>query len=473
MPTATRYEDVCPAAAAEEQEDPMADAEQELPPRQQRPIRPRVVRTARRRMAMQESGNRPADEPKEQNNRDTENVRSIDVNQRSLRRRPLPWREDRDASPKRIPQPARRLAILADRDPSPPPAPPARPMAAPRIRHSGGLQYRPRRRHARMPIVEYSNADDTSESSSSEDEASVSSRVREFQLLVARKHRGEFSNVPERRQVEINRAIRAGTSLSQAHPIYSNSGMEDMLRPQRFDTILGMDSPDAGVQEQHAWNADDRSLNIFVRDDDKFTFHRHPVAQSTDCIRGKMGYSHGFHVWQIEWPQRQRGTHAVVGVATKEASLHAVGYVSLIGTNEHSYGWDLTRNECLHDSKHSSAWAYPVGLGGRQRDEEFQVPDKFYCILDMDEGYMAFATENQYLGVAFRNLKGKTLHPIVSAVWGHCEVTMKYLGGLDPEPRLLMDICRRVIRQELGRERLHCVEELRLPAALKRYILYK
>lgn len=49
----------------------------------------------------------------------------------------------------------------------------------------------------------------------------------------------------------------------------------------------------------------------------------------------------------------------------------------------------------------------------------------------MDEGFMAFATDQEYLGVAFRNLKGKTLYPIVSAVWGHCEITMKYLGGLE------------------------------------------
>ena len=55
-----------------------------------------------------------------------------------------------------------------------------------------------------------------------------------------------------------------------------------------------------------------------------------------------MGYSNGFHVWQLEWPQRQRGTHAVVGVATKAAALHAMGYTSLIGTNTESYGWDLS-----------------------------------------------------------------------------------------------------------------------------------
>lgn len=52
-------------------------------------------------------------------------------------------------------------------------------------------------------------------------------------------------------------------------------------------------------------------------------------------------------------------------------------------------------------------------------------------VLDMDEGTLAFVVDGQYLGVAFKGLKGRTLYPIVSAVWGNCEITMKYIGGLD------------------------------------------
>ena len=59
-----------------------------------------------------------------------------------------------------------------------------------------------------------------------------------------------------------------------------------------------------------------RSFNIFVKEDDPMTFHRHPVAQSTDCIRGKVGYDRGLHVFELTWPNRQRGTHAVVGFST-------------------------------------------------------------------------------------------------------------------------------------------------------------
>ena len=96
--------------------------------------------------------------------------------------------------------------------------------------------------------------------------------------------------------------------------------------PTRLEMLLDMPAVAKETQVKHAWNSEDRSLNIFVKDDDKLTFHRHPVAQSTDCIRAKVGYERGLHVFELSWSTRQRGTHAVVGVATMDAPLHSVGY---------------------------------------------------------------------------------------------------------------------------------------------------
>lgn len=102
---------------------------------------------------------------------------------------------------------------------------------------------------------------------------------------------------------------------------------------------------------------------------------------------------------------------------------------SLVGSNEQSWGWDLGRNKLYHDSKNSAGGVtYPALL---KPDETFIVPDKLLVVLDMDEGTLSFVVDGQYLGVAFRGLKGRKLHPIVSAVWGHCEITIKYIGGLD------------------------------------------
>ncbi|XP_027964419.1 uncharacterized protein LOC114213401 isoform X2 [Eumetopias jubatus] len=244
----------------------------------------------------------------------------------------------------------------------------------------------------------------------------------------------------------------------------------DYCKPTRLDLLLDMPPVSYDVQLLHSWNNNDRSLNVFVKEDDKLIFHRHPVAQSTDAIRGKVGYTRGLHVWQITWAMRQRGTHAVVGVATADAPLHSVGYTTLVGNNHESWGWDLGRNRLYHDGKNQPSKTYPAFL---EPDETFIVPDSFLVALDMDDGTLSFIVDGQYMGVAFRGLKGKKLYPVVSAVWGHCEIRMRYLNGLDPEPLPLMDLCRRSVRLALGKERLGDIHTLPLPASLKAYLLYQ
>lgn len=241
-------------------------------------------------------------------------------------------------------------------------------------------------------------------------------------------------------------------------------------KPSRLDLLLDMPPASLDTQVQHSWNNDDRSLNVFVKDDNKLVFHRHPVAQSTDAIRGRVGYTRGLHVWEISWAMRQRGTHAVVGVATSDAPLHSVGYTALVGSNAESWGWDLCRSKLYHDGKNHPAKPYPAFL---EPDDTFIIPDSLLVVLDMDEGTLGYIVDGHYLGVAFRGLKGRKLYPVVSAVWGHCEIRIRYINGLDPEPLSLMDLCRRSVRVALGRERLSEIHRLPLPASLKNYLLYQ
>ena len=49
----------------------------------------------------------------------------------------------------------------------------------------------------------------------------------------------------------------------------------------------------------------------------------------------------------------------------------------------------------------------------------------------MDEGVLGFVVDGQYLGPAFKGLRGKKLYVTVSTVWGQCHVTMKYYGGYE------------------------------------------
>jgi len=266
-----------------------------------------------------------------------------------------------------------------------------------------------------------------------------------------------------------NLSIRTGRNGRRQSLLGKRQAVPEAKMPRRLDMVLDMPPAGKETQEQHGWNDQDKSLNISVKEDDVTVFHRHPVAQSTDCIRTITSYERGLHVFEMTWKTRQRGTHAVLGVATADAALHAVGYSSLVGSDGNSWGWDLGRSKACHDDK---SHTYPSSL---TQEESFVVPDKFFMVLDMEEGTLAFVVDGQYLGVAHGGLRGKKLFPIVSTVWGHCEIGIKYVGGLDHEPVPLMDLCRQVIRHQVGRKNIEKgnIEKLNLPKSIAKFLEFK
>lgn len=237
-------------------------------------------------------------------------------------------------------------------------------------------------------------------------------------------------------------------------------------RPDRLDRLLMLPATSHDEQVRHAWNPYDRSPHIFITDD-QLTCRRRPVAKSTDCIRGKVAFSRGLHVWQIHWPSQHRGTHAVVGVSTNGAPLQAAGYRSLVGSTEESWGWDLGRNRLCHGN--DAHRTYPSWLSSRQL---FLVPDTFLVVLDMEEGTLGFVVDGVYLGHAFTGLEGRSLFPIISTVWGNGEVSLTYINHLPPEPLLLQELCRKTIRRQLGRKQTKKMKAINLPVPLKNYLLY-
>jgi SPRY domain-containing SOCS box protein 1/4 len=249
-----------------------------------------------------------------------------------------------------------------------------------------------------------------------------------------------ISVTPERNREEQNenncsfRLKLAEQLLSNEQIMCNNNNSifsSNILMPSKLEYLLDLKPCDHETAALHGWNPDDRSLNVFVKESDPFTLHRHPVAQSTDCIRTKVGYTKGIHLWEISWNSKQRGTHAIIGVASDKSPLHCVGYQCLIGSNNESYGWDLGRNRVCHNLKSSGLPPPIYPRSNLKCDDSFQIPDKFKMCLDMDDGTLSFIVDGHYLGVAFSGLRGKKLHPIVSVVWGHAEVTMRYVNGLD------------------------------------------
>ncbi|XP_067879833.1 SPRY domain-containing SOCS box protein 4-like [Heterodontus francisci] len=263
------------------------------------------------------------------------------------------------------------------------------------------------------------------------------------------------------------KSIKAEKEMSSSQGLQRFQGL-GVPTPASLDFLLDLPPVPREVQDRHAWSSWDRSPNMCPSEGSaencELAARRRPVPDSTDCVRGKVGYRRGLHVWQVGWPPGQRGSHAAVGVGTACARLQSPGYRVLLGGEDgQSWAWELGGNRLHH-----------AGRAGRRYPETpgapLAVPERFLVVLDSDEGTLSFMVDGEYLGVAFDGLKGKTLYPMVSCVWGNTRITLTYVNGLDRQPLTLADLCRRRIRQALGKDRISAVESLPLPLTIKTYL---
>lgn len=107
----------------------------------------------------------------------------------------------------------------------------------------------------------------------------------------------------------------------------------------------------------------------------------------------------------MNWPPEQRGTYAMVGVATALAPLESHG----AGT--------LGRGSCTIRAR-----------GPMPPNIQPNLRVRLLVVLDMEEETPAYATGGTHVGPAFRGWKGRTLYPAVNAVCGQCQVCISYLG---------------------------------------------
>ncbi|XP_065090541.1 F-box/SPRY domain-containing protein 1 [Ochlerotatus camptorhynchus] len=170
----------------------------------------------------------------------------------------------------------------------------------------------------------------------------------------------------------------------------------------------------------HAWNPYDCSRHVYIKPNG-FTLHRNPVAQSTDGSRGKIGFQHGRHAWEVRW-EGPLGTVAVVGIATKDAAIQCHGYYALLGADDQSWGWNLVDNLLLHNG--DAHGIYPL----LNNAPKYKVGERIRVILDCDDNTLSFEKNYEFLGVAFTDLPDKVFYPTVAAVYGNTEISMVYLG---------------------------------------------
>lgn len=245
----------------------------------------------------------------------------------------------------------------------------------------------------------------------------------------------------------------------------------------RLAILLG--SPPANPGHVHSqWSSVHHSPH-FLLSACKEEVTRSPVEQSSDGSRAAMGVSSGLHVWELLWSPEQRGSHAVIGVSTKNCPLQASGYSVLVGGDSQSWGWELRTNQLWHDGK--STGLYPRKRKCLHFEQHFEqhftdsapsleIPNQVLLVLDADAGTLGFVVNGSFLGTAFTDLPRRVdLFPAVSSVRGGATIRLRYLNGARREPPTLMALCCLSICQNL-KKRQSQTDKLPLPPFLQHYL---
>ncbi|XP_046683538.1 protein gustavus-like [Homalodisca vitripennis] len=149
---------------------------------------------------------------------------------------------------------------------------------------------------------------------------------------------------------------------------------------------------------------------------------RFPRATATEDFEEARLLTEGLYVWEMDWPSENRGSHAVVGVATKGGLMYPMKRKADGEDSQYrSWGWDLVTTKLFVDGVvHNGEGdrCYPL----QQTEERYTVPDKFHVVLDMTDGTLSFIVNGKWLGTALSGMAGHCLYPIVNSRQGNCRI---------------------------------------------------
>jgi hypothetical protein len=171
------------------------------------------------------------------------------------------------------------------------------------------------------------------------------------------------------------------------------------------------------VQIDNAWDPVRCGRDVSLTDDG-MTCRLYYCGGRTAAVRGRRPMTTGVHVWAVTWNVTgDGGAYPIIGVGTDKAAMD-----DDIGHNADSWGWHLNHNNLRHDGQH--VVRYP----NIKDPDSYSVPYTFHLVLDMDEGTLSFVDGDEYLGVAFSGLRGRSLY-VMAGLWTGEQVSIKYHGG--------------------------------------------
>lgn len=219
-------------------------------------------------------------------------------------------------------------------------------------------------------------------------------------------------------------------------------------------------SPVAPVDGRSHWSSVHHSPH-FLLSACKQEVTRSPVERSSDGVRSEIGVKSGLHVWEVLWNPNHRGSHAVLGISRQNCPLQTSGYNVLVGGDSQSWGWELKTNQLWHAGQNLGLYPGKRKRCNSEHVEDFRpqssssshmkmaqtpllIPECILLVLDADAGTLGFIVDDNFLGVAFKDLpRGVELFPAVSSVRGGASIRLRYLNGATRKCQDFTQICFR------------------------------
>ncbi|KAG8319083.1 SPRY domain-containing SOCS box protein 4, partial [Homalodisca vitripennis] len=187
----------------------------------------------------------------------------------------------------------------------------------------------------------------------------------------------------------------------------------------RYDIVLKDLDEEEKPHVHYSWTILDAVLHLSRPPTDL----RFPRATATEDFEEARLLTEGLYVWEMDWPSENRGSHAVVGVATRGGLMYPMKRKENVSINFYIHRPTAKTPNIVRGGGPSHQFVDGVvhnGEGDRcyplqQTEERYTVPDKFHVVLDMTDGTLSFIVNGKWLGTALSGMAGHCLYPIVNS----------------------------------------------------------
>ncbi|XP_050309355.1 SPRY domain-containing SOCS box protein 3 [Anthonomus grandis grandis] len=148
-----------------------------------------------------------------------------------------------------------------------------------------------------------------------------------------------------------------------------------------------------------------RSATIQVSNHGRDVLFNPVYSCGTAAVRGTTPFKQNHHYyWEIKILSKLYGTDCMIGVGTSNVDLKKAQFrfCSILGMDNDSWGYSY-QGRIYH------------GQLQRMYGREFNIGSLIGVYLDMCNGTLEFYLNRTPLGIAFKDLKGKELYPMVSS----------------------------------------------------------